>query len=113
VDRPADEITTADFHGESVPAVPCPRHPLVKRRRKVNVWLFYLSFITADELTDFSAWAQSHLSSQSAVFQARFRPVFEGLLEAKSGKTPLPGDAYQSRSRQFLGWSKARHWMLP
>ena len=74
--------------------------------------LFYLSFITADELNGFIAWAQSDLLTQSAEFQARFRPVFEGLLEAKGGNTPPGVEDDQTASRQFLGWSKTRHWLL-
>lgn len=74
--------------------------------------LFYLSFVTADQLADFITWAESHLSTQHAEFQVRFRPVFEGLVAASEGRTPHRGDANQSGGRQFLGWSTSRHWLL-
>jgi hypothetical protein len=74
--------------------------------------LFYLSFITADELIGFIAWAKSHLSIQRAEFQVRFRPAFNGLLAAAEGKTPHRAAGNQGDGRQFLGWSKSRHWLL-
>ncbi len=74
--------------------------------------LFYLSFVSSDELSGFVAWATSHLSIQQAAFQTRFRPVFDGLLAASEGRTPHGFDAGGSDGRQFLGWSKSRHWLL-
>lgn len=74
--------------------------------------LFYLSFVSADELADFIAWAESHLSVQRSDFQVRFRRVFEGLVAAAEGVSPERGDVQDSGPRQFLGWSKSRHWLL-
>jgi hypothetical protein len=74
--------------------------------------LFFLSFITKNELIDFIAWAQSHLSVQEAEFQARFRPAFDGLIAATEGRTPHQVDDNRGEGRQFLGWSRSRHWLL-
>jgi hypothetical protein len=74
--------------------------------------MFYLSFITDEELADFTAWASNHLSSQEAEFQTRFRPAFDGLIAASNGRTPDRVDANVSGGRQFQGWSKSRHWLL-
>ncbi len=74
--------------------------------------LFYLSFVTDEELRDFIAWAESHLATQHADFQGRFRPAFDGLVMASRGQSPDPVDANRNGGRQFLGWSKSRHWLL-
>lgn len=74
--------------------------------------LFYLSFVTQDELTEFVRWAESHLSIQQADFQVRFRPAMDGLVTASKGVTPQGVDANRNEGRQFLGWSKSRHWLL-
>jgi hypothetical protein len=98
------QVKTSDWHAR-----------LVMIKNTAYAWrqmLFYLSFVSADELKDFVAWAERHLSPQHAEFQMRFRPVFEGLLAASHGSSPEPGHGNGSGPRQFLGWSKSRHWLL-
>jgi hypothetical protein len=88
---------------------------LIMVKKTAYAWrqmLFYLSFVTADELAEFTAWAQSHLSVQRSDFQVRFRRVFEGLVAAAEGVSSKRGEAQGSGPRQFLGWSKSRHWLL-
>lgn len=73
--------------------------------------LFYLSFVSRDELAEFIGWSESHLAAQQAEFQVRFRPVFAGLVAAYRGIS-VPQFDGNNGSRQFLGWSKSRHWLL-
>ena len=74
--------------------------------------LVYLSFVADEELADFIAWAEDHLSMQQAEFQSRFRPAFDGLLSAWQGVAALRIPAFRGTSRPFLGWSKSRHWLI-
>ncbi len=74
--------------------------------------IFYLSFVEVDELSEFIAWAKNYLSTQQAEFQNRFRPAVDGLIAASAGNTPDPFEADVDGGRQFLGWSKSRHWLM-
>lgn len=74
--------------------------------------LFFLSFVTADELAEFIGWARETMADQPDSFQVRFRPAFDGLIAASQGRTPPAAEARSDDERQFLGWSTSRHWLL-
>ncbi|WP_146401094.1 hypothetical protein [Pseudobythopirellula maris] len=88
---------------------------LITMKNTAYAWrqmVFFLSFVGDAELTEFVAWAESHLSIQQPEFQVRFRPAMDGLVHAIGGCTPFGVDENLSDGRQFLGWSKSRHWLL-
>ena len=88
---------------------------LIMVKNSAYAWrqmVFYLSFVEADELNEFMAWARSHLSKQQPEYQNRFGPAFDGLIAASEGRTPHHVDANRNDGRQFLGWSKSRHWLM-
>lgn len=70
--------------------------------------IFYLALLPQGAVTDFLGWADDHLVQQPEEFVDRFRPALRGLVRAANGSPPDAPDA-----RRFLGWSKARHWLLP
>jgi hypothetical protein len=74
--------------------------------------VFYLSFVETEELREFLDWMRTHLSIQQPEFQHRFQPAFDGLVAASEGRTPHHADANRNDGRQFLGWSKSRHWLM-
>ena len=98
------QVKEADWHAR-----------LITVKNTAYAWrqmLFYLSFISAGEFTDFVAWATSHLATQPSDFQVRFRPAFEGLLASSVGRSAHRLDDTCGAGRKFLGWSKSRHWLL-
>jgi hypothetical protein len=75
--------------------------------------IFYMSFLGADELASFVAWAKAHFETRTAPFQARFAPVVHGLEEIVAGQVFDEAGRLPSGGRRFLGWSVGRHWLLP
>ena len=74
--------------------------------------LIYLSFVSPTDQVSYIEWTRSHFLAQRDDFQRRFRPAFDGLTLALNGTTPARHDARDVGPRQFLGWSKSRHWLL-
>lgn len=88
---------------------------LITMKNTAYAWrqmVFYLSFVGKAELTEFVGWAESHLAIQQPEFQVRFRPAMDGLVAAVGGRAPARLGESRSDGRQFLGWSKSRHWLL-
>lgn len=74
--------------------------------------VFFLSMLPPSELESALEWMDAYYQKQSAQFQLRFRPAFDGLKACASTLTgsatlPLP-----EQRRQFLGWSDTRHWLM-
>lgn len=98
------QVNAPDWHGR-----------LIVIKNTAYAWrqmLFFLSFVTADELDDFVAWARQTMASQPDSFRVRFRPAFDGFIAASQGRTPPATDVGSDDGRQFLGWSTSRHWLL-
>jgi hypothetical protein len=70
--------------------------------------VFYSSFVSERELSEFLSWTEAYLEAQRPDFRDRFRPALTGLKDAASGRSV--GES--TESRRFLGWSKERHWLL-
>jgi hypothetical protein len=88
---------------------------LIMVKNSAYAWrqmVFYLSFVETEELPEFVDWMRTHLSIQQPEFQNRFQPAFDGLVAASEGRTPHHVDANRNDGRQFLGWSKSRHWLM-
>jgi len=56
------------------------------------------------------AWAEEHLSSQSAAFQQEFSFAFKGLQEAKASS--LTNDSKPSGFEPYVDWSTEQHPLL-
>jgi hypothetical protein len=74
--------------------------------------IFFLSLLPPTTISDFLRWAQDYFESQAEEFRTRFRPALNGLLFAAEGGT-IDSESGDVGIRQFLGWSKARHWLSP
>jgi hypothetical protein len=74
--------------------------------------VFFLALLPEHSVSGFLKWANDHLAKQPEGFRNRFSPVLRGLALAADGCSPngKPGDGPDARS--FLGWSKAKHWLL-
>jgi hypothetical protein len=82
---------------------------LIQLKAAAYAWrqmIFFLSVRPDTELKSFLLWAEKYLGDQAQDFQLRFAPAHRGLVLSASGQ------AMDSRARRFLGWSKAKHWML-
>lgn len=89
------------------------RARLVAVKNSAYAWrqmVFYLSQLTPEKISTFLEWATAHLESQDATFQARFRPVLEGLRRAARGHPP---SAKNDHEHPFLGWSNSGHGLIP
>ena len=75
--------------------------------------IFFLSMLSPTDTSDFLTWAQDYFEVQPEEFRNRFRPALSGLLFAADGGSIDTGSAKDAGIRQFLGWSKARHWLSP
>ncbi len=98
------QVNTANWHAR-----------LITVTNTAYAWrqmVFYLSFVDNAGVAEFIAWAESHLASQQPEFRARFQPAFKGLIVASRGEIPAQFDGNSAEGRQFLGWSKSRHWLL-
>lgn len=87
---------------------------LIMLKNTAYAWrqmVFFLSLLPEAEVAEFLRWAEAHLAAQPPEFQARFTPVLQGLRLAANG-IPLETAPPQPVARRFLGWSKAKHWLL-
>ncbi len=73
--------------------------------------VFYLSLLTESQQAAFLSWADEQLASQRPAFRDTFQPALDGLRSALQGDGSKPGGKLR-RGRQFLGWSKKKHWLL-
>ena len=74
--------------------------------------IFFLSLLPPTNTSDFLKWAQDYFGAQGEEFRNRFRPALTGLVYAAEGRS-IDSVAGDVGVRRFLGWSKARHWLLP
>ncbi|WP_241299217.1 hypothetical protein [Burkholderia stabilis] len=74
--------------------------------------VFYLALVPAHDVASFVRWAELHLAKQPEGFQAKFRPVLDGLIQATKGQSISGGAGDRTMTRQFLGWSDTTHWLL-
>lgn len=69
--------------------------------------VFYLAMMPRAQAAGFLDWAGKHLEAQPEKFREKFRPAVKGLaVAAADGELAGRPDA-----RQFLGWSKQKHWL--
>lgn len=95
------QSTTRDWHAR-----------LIIIKNTAYAWrqmLFFLSFMPSQEVESFISWADEYLRQQQSEFQTRFRPALSGLAIVAGGGTIVD----DSHGRQFFGWSKEQHWLLP
>lgn len=76
--------------------------------------VFFLSFISDDELSVFLTWAQQHLEEQTGAIQGKLLPALRGLeLVASGGVFDANGiGGKNGEARRFLGWTIERHWVM-
>lgn len=91
-------------------------HPrLIMLKNTAYAWrqmIFFLSLLPPTTISDFLTWAQSYFELQAEEFRTRFRPALNGLLIAAEGGS-IDSESGNAGIRQFLGWSKERHWLAP
>ena len=88
---------------------------LIMLKNTAYAWrqmIFFLSLLPKDRVADFLRWAESHFEAQSEEFRKRFRPALQGLVLAAEGNSIINESGLPSGARQFLGWSKSKHWLL-
>lgn len=74
--------------------------------------IFFLSLLPTTNTSDFLKWAHDYFELQGEEFRNRFRPALTGLMFAAEGRS-IDSVAGDVGIRRFLGWSNARHWLLP
>jgi len=74
--------------------------------------VFFLALLPKSNVADFLRWAERHFDVQEEEFRNRFRPALQGLVFAAEGSSIDSGSARHPDARQFLGWSKTKHWLL-
>jgi hypothetical protein len=74
--------------------------------------IFFLSLLPPTNTSDFLKWAHDYFEMQGEEFRNRFRPALTGLVFAAEGRS-IDSVTSDVGIRRFLGWSKARHWLLP
>lgn len=74
--------------------------------------IFFLSLLPTTNTSDFLKWAHDYFELQGEEFRNRFRPALTGLMLAAEGRS-IDSVAGDVGIRRFLGWSNARHWLLP
>jgi hypothetical protein len=87
---------------------------LIMLKNTAYAWrqmVFFLALLPKSNVADFLRWAESHFDVQQEEFQNRFRPALQGLVFAAGGSSIDSGSAPPG-IRQFLGWSKTKHWLL-
>ncbi|VAW78896.1 hypothetical protein MNBD_GAMMA12-569, partial [hydrothermal vent metagenome] len=80
---------------------------LIMMKNTAYAWrqmLFFLSYITHDELLEFTKWLNSHFYQQESEFVERFKPAVIGLNNVIHG-----ADITKLGGLRFLAWSVGRH----
>ena len=88
---------------------------LIMLKNTAYAWrqmVFYLSHLSGDDVGSFLRWAEEHLQEQTPDFRVRFSPALCGLALANAGCSLDEPSAQIEGVRRFLGWTKARHWLL-
>lgn len=88
---------------------------LIQIKNTAYAWrqmIFFLAILPQPTIAEFLRWAEEHLNQQPETFRNRFRPALTGLVLASEGHALDSDAARQAGARRFLGWSKARHWLL-
>ena len=75
--------------------------------------VFFLALLPESSVFNFLQWAEGHLGEQAVGFRNRFGPAFRGLVLVANGGAIDDDPTRQLDTRRFLGWSKAKHWLLP
>lgn len=72
--------------------------------------VFYLSYLSQEELQQFILWAENYIDTQSQYFKTLFMPIWNGLMTVIN----TPNDYnYDDKASHliFYGWSE-KHWMM-
>jgi len=88
---------------------------LIQIKNTAYAWrqmIFFLALLPQPAVTEFLGWAKGHLKQQPETFYNRFHPALTGLVLASENCRLDSDDARQAGAQRFLGWSKARHWLL-
>jgi hypothetical protein len=88
---------------------------LIMLKNTAYAWrqmIFFLSQLPPANTSDFLRWANDYFEAQGEQFRSRFRPALTGLMFAAEGRS-IDNAVSDAGGRQFLGWSNARHWLLP
>jgi len=88
---------------------------LIMLKNTAYAWrqmVFFLALLPKSNVADFLRWAERHFDVQEEEFRNRFRPALQGLVFAAEGSSIDSGSARHPDARQFLGWSKTKHWLL-
>jgi hypothetical protein len=88
---------------------------LIQVKNTAYAWrqmIFYLALLPHPAVAEFVRWAEEHLNQQPEAFRNRFRPALTGLALASENCGIDSDSAKQAGAKRFLGWSKARHWLL-
>ena len=89
--------------------------PLLMLKNTAYAWrqmIFFLSLLPPTNTSDLLKWAHDYFEAQGEEFRNRFRPALTGLVFAAEGRS-IESMTSDVGVRRFLGWSKARHWLLP
>jgi len=86
---------------------------LIMLKNTAYAWRQMIFFLSMQpwRLPEFLQWARVHLLQQPTAFRSRFEPAMLGLEMASMGRTPRISLDGSMSCRQFLGWSKDRHWL--
>lgn len=88
---------------------------LIMLKNTAYAWrqmIFYLALVPKEKLSEFLGWAEDYLEQQPGAFRNRFWPALQGLESVAEGRSLGDIDGLYPNGRQFLGWSKAKHWLL-
>lgn len=86
---------------------------LIRIKNAAYAWrqlVFFLS-LQEDRAQEFLDWTDERLSSESDSFRYLFEPALQGLA-ATVGRVDKD-EALTAEHTIFLGWSSARHWLMP
>lgn len=89
---------------------------LIMLKNTAYAWrqmVFFLALLPESSVSNFLKWAEGYLGDQTVGFRNRFGPAFSGLVLVANGGAIDDDPTRQLDTRRFLGWSKAKHWLLP
>lgn len=72
--------------------------------------VFYLSYLSQEELQQFVLWTENYIDTQSQYFKTLFIPIWNGLMSVINTPDDYNYDDKPSHLI-FYGWSK-KHWMM-
>ncbi len=93
---------------------PARRTRLQNVKNAAYAWrqmVFYLSFLTPEEVDVFAAWTGARIAEEPADFARRFSPAIVGLGLVASG-LDFDLEGRRGAGIRFLGWADGSHWLL-